>query len=153
MNFIAELHPFVVHFPIAMLTLYVILEVVTNFIKNESLSTFTTWILFFGVITAVNAVLTGNQAEQVASSLMDSSASIIKESIENHEQFATLTLWYFVVLLAGRYYLNQKKKLTRLFKTVMIILALFGGLLIFQTGYTGGMLVQKFGVGTELFNK
>lgn len=153
MNYMAELHPFVVHFPIALLTLYVVLEVVTCFIKNETLENITTYILLFGILTAVNAVLTGNQAEQAAAAIMDSTQTVIHESIEDHEQFASLTLWYFLALLVARYYLRLKKKMTKLFKSVMIILALCGGILIFLAGTTGGTLVYKYGVGTELFNK
>ena len=63
------------------------------------------------------------------------------------------TVTYFLILLVARYYLVQKKKMTKLFKGVLIILALCGGLLIFQTGLTGGDLVYKYGVGTEFFNK
>jgi len=153
MNFMADLHPFIVHFPIALLSLYIVLEIITYFIDDESLNNFTTWLLLFGIITAVNAVLTGNQAEQVASSLMEATSTLAEESIEGHEQLATYTLWYFLILLVVRYILVQKKKMTKLFKGVLIILALCGGILIFQTGFTGGNLVYKFGVGTEFFNK
>jgi uncharacterized membrane protein len=153
MSFMAELHPFVVHFPIALLSLYIVLEVTTYFIKNDALNNFTNWILLFAILTAVNAVLTGNQAEQVAFSVMDKASSVVGESIKHHEQFATYTLWYFLIVLVSRYYLLQKNKMTRLFKMLMIILALCGGILLFQTGLTGGKLVYKYGVGTELFNK
>ena len=153
MNFMAELHPFIIHFPIALLSLYIVLEIITYFIENETLNNITTWILLFGIITAVNAVLSGNQAEHLASSFMDATSTLVKDSIEKHEQFATYTLWYFLILLVVRYYLVQKKKLTKLFKGVLIILALCGGILIFQTGITGGNLVYKYGVGTEFFNK
>lgn len=153
MNFLAELHPIIVHFPVVMLSLYIVLEIITYYIKNETLNNMTTWILLFGIITAVNAVLTGNQAEHIASSFFDTTTAFLEESIEKHEQFATFTLWYFLVLLVVRYYLVQKKKMTKLFKGVLIILALCGGILIFQTGISGGNLVYKYGVGTELFNK
>lgn len=153
MNFMAELHPFVVHFPIALLSLYIVLEIITYFVKNETLNNFTTVILLAAIITAVNAVLTGNQAGHAASAVLENAPAVVEESIESHEQFATYTLWYFVALLAIRYYLVQKNKMTRLFKMLIIILALCGGILIFQTGFTGGKLVYKYGVGTELFNK
>jgi uncharacterized membrane protein len=110
-------------------------------------------ILLFAILTAVNAALTGNQAEQAAYSVMDKIPAAVEESIEQHEQFATYTLWYFLVVLVIRYFLIQKNKMTKIFKTLIIILALFGGILIFQTGFTGGKLVYKYGVGTELFNK
>jgi uncharacterized membrane protein len=148
----AELHPLIVHFPIALLSLYIVLEILTYFIKQDSLNHFTTWILLAGIIMAVNAVLTGNQAEQVASPYLGNTPGL-KEAVETHEEFATFTLWYFLFLLVVRYFLMQKKKMTRLFKSVLIILALCGGILIFQTGITGGALVYKYGVGTELFNK
>jgi len=153
MNFIAELHPFIVHFPIALLSLYIVLEIITYFIKNETLNNITTWILLFGIITSVNAVLTGNQAEHLASSFLDSTMTLVEESIEEHEQFATYTLWYFLVLLVVRYFIIQKKKMNKIFKGVLIILALCGGILIFMTGISGGKLVYQFGIGTELFTK
>lgn len=153
MNFMAELHPFIVHFPIALLSLYIVLEVTTYFIKNDSLNNFTNWILLFAILMAVNAVLTGNQAEQAAFSVMQNAPGVVEEAIEHHEQYATYTLWYFLIVLVSRYYLLQKNKMTKPFKVLMIILALCGGILLFQTGLSGGKLVYKYGVGTELFNK
>jgi uncharacterized membrane protein len=98
------------------------------------------------VICALFAVLTGNQAFTAYQYWSESSSKLFNE----HQTFANLTVWYFTGMLALRTYLVVKKKFSSSYKYIILVLALFGCYLIYQTAEYGGDLIKKFGVGTEL---
>lgn len=150
MEFLAGLHPKLIHFPIAFLYVYVLLEIVgvlsgkTFFQKSAHL------FLFLGVLAAVIAVMSGNQAADIASKLKDKGAIVPLDLISQHEDYATFTLWYFTGLLVLRTYVVIKKKFKGIILYIFILLALAGAYLIYQTGEYGGRLVYDNGIGTEL---
>jgi uncharacterized membrane protein len=146
MDFLAELHPKVVHFPIALLLTYVLLEFIGTVFKKEFFQKAAHLLLLLGVIGSFLAVLTGNQAFTVHKQWDELS----KELFNNHEYFANLTVWFFTWLLVLRTYLVVKKKFSSSFKYIILALAFFGCYLIYQTSEYGGDLIRKFGVGTEL---
>lgn len=150
MEFLASLHPELVHFPIALLLTYCFLEIIGVIIKKESFTKAASIILVLGLIGAVAAVLTGNQADEVAEILFDKDVNIPLGKISAHETYATYTLWYFMALFFLRIFLILKKKFTGKIKYIFILLALIGGTLVFLTGLKGGELVYKYGVGTEV---
>lgn len=145
MEFLAEFHPRVIHFPIAFLCGYILLEVLAAAFKNDFLSKAAHLLLFFGVLGAVAAVLTGQQAE-MAFEYWNKAAS---ELMEAHETFATITIWYFSALLVLRTFLVLKKKFTNIFKYVFVVLAIVGAYFVFQTGDLGGRMVYEHGIGTQ----
>jgi uncharacterized membrane protein len=146
MEFLAGLHPKVVHFPIALLLTYVILELIGVVFKKEFYQKAAHLLLFLGVIGAFFAVLTGNQAHTAYKYWSESSSKLFNE----HQTFANLTVWYFTGLVVFRTYLVVKKKFSSFYKYIILALAFFGGYLVYQTAEHGGNLIKKFGVGTEL---
>ena len=150
MEFLAGLHPKIVHFPIVLFLVYLILEIISAITKKEVFSKAAHITLFLGVITALLAVLTGHQAEEIASKWDDAGATIPFKAIGEHKEFADLTLWYFAALLVLRTILVLKKKFTQTFKYIFIVFALVGSYFVYQVGEHGGKLVYKYGVGTDL---
>jgi len=153
MEFLAELHPRIVHFPVALFILYFFLEAFGVLLKKNYLSKSAYIILIAGIITAVIAVLTGNQAHETAKFLYKEKINLLNGIIERHEQNATITLWYFIALLILRTYLILKKKFENNWKHLFIPLGLAGCYLIYITGIHGGELVFRYGIGTQLFGK
>ena len=153
MEFLAELHPRIVHFPIVLFILYFFLEAFGILLKENYLSKSAYIILIAGIVTAVIAVLTGNQAHETAKILYKEKANFLNGLIEQHEQNATITLWYFFAVLILRTYLILKKKFENKWKYVFIPIGLTGCYLIYITGIHGVELVFKYGVGTQLFGK
>ncbi len=149
MDFLAQLHPKIVHFPIALLSLYVFLEVVGILFKKDFFSKTAHLILFLGVISALIAILTGNQAEDVAHAWSRLGANINLEAIETHSTYANITLWYFTGLLIIRTFLSIKKKFIGTVKYFVAVFAIIGFVFIFQTGHYGGKLVYEYGIGTQ----
>ena len=146
MEFLAGLHPKVVHFPIALLLTYVILETIGIVFRKEFYQKAAHLLLFLGVIGAFFAVLTGNQAHTAYKYWNESSSQLFNE----HQTFANFTVWYFVGLLVVRTYLVVKKNFSSFYKYIILAFAFFGCYLIYQTAEHGGNLIKKFGVGTEL---
>jgi len=149
MEFLAESHPRVVHFAIAFLFAYPFLESAAIIFKNDFLSKAAHLFLFFGVLGATAAVLTGEQALEIARTWEDKGAIIQFKAISEHEELANLTLWYFFGVLILRTFFTFKKKFTGRIKYLFIILAVAGLYLVFQTGDHGGKLVYKYGIGTQ----
>ncbi|MCX6151646.1 MAG: hypothetical protein NTX22_14080 [Ignavibacteriales bacterium] len=150
MEFLAGLHPKIVHFPIALLLTYTLLEFIGAIFRNESFSKAAYIILVLGILGAITAVLTGNQADEVAEILFDKDVIIPLGAISQHETYATITLWFFAAVLVFRTYFLIKKKFVGIMKYVFVVLALIGSYFVLQTGLKGGSLVYQHGVGTDL---
>ncbi|HET54238.1 MAG TPA: hypothetical protein ENN33_03365 [Ignavibacteria bacterium] len=146
MEFLSQLHPFVVHFPIAAFMLYAVFEVTGILADNDFILKMAFVLLFIGVISSVGAVLTGNQAAEIAVMQNVEWDSLI----EKHEDYATITLWYFFAILVFRTYLVLKKKFSGVLKYIFIPLVLIGSFLIYETGDHGGKLVYDYGIGTKV---
>ncbi len=152
MELLAELHKRIVHFPIAFFFLYFFLETFGIILKKDYLQKTAFIVLSAGVAAALFSALTGNQSYEIVKPLLKTNEFIISQ-IEKHEQYATITLWYFTVVLFFRIYLLIKKKFDSNLKYILILLGLIGCYLIYITGIYGGSLVYKYGIGTEFFIK
>lgn len=147
MEFLSDLHSQIVHFPIALLAVYSFLEILGILLKNIFLQKTAHLLLAIGVITAIAAVLTGNQAAELANIKVSANLEVL---IEEHETFATITLWYFFATLVLRTYLILKKKFNGVYKYLFIPIVLVGIYFLYQTGNHGGKLVYNYGIGTEV---
>jgi uncharacterized membrane protein len=150
MEFLSKLHPDIVHFPIAFLLAYVLFEILGIILKKEFLSKSAHLFLFLGILGLIAAVLTGNQAKDAAHKLSKTGISISFKAINEHEDYANITLWFFAALLVLRTMAAIKKKFIGTIKYSFIILALIGAFLVYETGEHGGILVYKHGIGTDL---
>jgi uncharacterized membrane protein len=150
MEFLANLHPKIVHFPVALLVAYSFLEILGILIKKESISQTAYVLLLLGVIGAIAAVLTGNQADEVAKMWFGRFKFNTAGLISLHETYATISLFIFTGILALRTYLIIKKKFNTKIKYLFIFLAIIGFYFIIETGMIGGELVYKRGVGVEI---
>jgi len=147
-NFLAEIHTKVVHFPIALLTIYSLLEIVGIFFDKEFITKSALLILCLGVISAFFAVLTGNQAYSVFPFWNPQSTALLNE----HQTFATYLLWGSVLICVFRIFVTVKKKFNGLVKYLFVLFAIVIIFLVYETGVNGGDLVKKYGVGTDLFD-
>lgn len=151
MEFLSGLHSKVIHFPIAFFILYFLFETSGIILKKDFLTKAAFIVLVLGVIFSVLSVLTGNQAhEAVKTSLQNNGLTSL---IEQHEQLATITLWFYFFVLIFRTYLTVNKKFDGKMRYAFILLGLIGCVLIYVTSIYGGELVYKYGVGTDLFGK
>lgn len=155
MESIAQFHPIIVHFPIVLLLLYALFEGAGAILKKDFLSKSAHIVLALAIIAALAALITGEQALKTAELWDDKGLKLDDITIpfgmiHKHEDFASMTFWYFTVLLILRTFLVIKKKFSGYFKYATALLAIFGCFFIYKTGEIGGQLVYKHGVGTEL---
>lgn len=145
MEFLSAVHPKVVHFPIALLLTYFLFEVLALVLKKDFLSKAAHLLLFLGVLGALAAVLTGQEAEEAFEYWNKQSSELLEE----HELYANITLWYFTALLILRTFLTFGKKFVGVIKYVIVVLAAVGVYFVFLTGDHGGRMVYEHGVGTQ----
>lgn len=146
-NFLAEIHTKVVHFPIALLATYSILEVIGISFKKEFITKSALLILCLGVVTSLFAVLTGNQAATDFLFWTDQSKALLS----SHQSYATILLWLSAIVCGLRIYVVIKKKFVGWIKYVFLIFAIAILFLVFKTGTYGGDLVKKYGIGTDVY--
>lgn len=146
-SFLADIHTKVVHFPVALLATYSVIEIIGIIFRKEFLSKTALLILCIGVVTAFFAVLTGNQAAANFAYWNYKSSSLLSQ----HQNYATYLLWFSVCACAFRLYLIIKKRFAGYLKYSFILIASVILFLVIQTGLHGGDLVKKFGVGTDLY--
>lgn len=171
---LAELHPIIVHFPIALLIVSVALDFAGIFLRRAGLTTAATWCLVLGVPGAVAALGSGWLREH------DVSAALAGSLLHLHKVAAVLTSILFGVLLLLRLVwllprifawlsvfspgtaaalgaaevrlkmalpLLYVKRLPRSVVAVYLLASLVGVALLAITGYLGGALVYDHGVG------
>lgn len=139
MEFLANLHHKVIHFPIAFLMVYPLIEILALttgkdfFVKSAGV------FLLIGTLGSLAAVFTGNQAFTFIKEWQNESLQVF----DSHQTFASISVWYFTGLLILRTYLSIKKKLNKKILIVFVILSLIGAYLIFQTANYGGELAKE----------
>lgn len=162
MELLAEFHPKVVHFAIALLIVYPLFEVGGLLFKKDFLTKSSYILLFLGVLSCVAAVLTGNQAFAQAEVWFDEGlalddAVIPFKTMNEHADYANYTLWFysFLLILRTLYLINVQIKNTwekfgKKLLYLICVLAVGGTILVTITGDIGGKLVYGSGVGTDL---
>ncbi len=139
-------HPLVIHFPIVLLILYSIAEVYQLISGNYKLNSMLLIILGAGIVAAIGAVISGNaEASSIATNSLP-----LKETIEAHETWATFTLFTFTGIFLIKIS-SIKSKSKKQLRFIILFLVILGCIFVYLTGTTGGKLVYKYGVGTELF--
>jgi uncharacterized membrane protein len=170
---VAELHPIIVHFPIALLITSVVLDVIALITRHRHLLYGATWVLAFGVAGALAAGLTGSLSEHSA----QIAAASVSQILAMHQTLGFATGFVFASLLAlrllwllpdmlaaltPRYAVAQRvgnwlkdalpglerRQLPPLLVGAYMLGSLIGVILLALTGYYGGSLVYDHGIGT-----
>ena len=135
-------HPIIVHFPIALLTASVLVDLAAIVTRRERWHTSAYVLLVAGVVGAAAAVLSGNSAADTHRQ------TAVAELLETHEDLATGTRIGFVVTTLGRLPLALRHRAGwPLF--AWIALAVAGCVLLWMTSLHGGELVYIHGVGVS----
>lgn len=129
--------------------LYAMIEFANLFMKNDFLIKFNLVLIFLVILFSVGSVLTGNLSfQELLNNPHITNYHIYV--IEQHEYFATLTLWYFIGLAILNFYIKVKNKNAGILPYIFIIFVVLGFYLIVKTAYIGGGLVYNYGIGTNL---
>ena len=149
MNFVPgwapNLHPLVVHFPIALLFTAVGLDVVGWALGcNRSLRFVATALFVLGTVAIAAAYFTGRAAAETVWL-----PGMAHAAVKQHWDWAFRTVWFFTILTAVRLVLlwrvgaDPRPGLIAL----LTLVGFLGAVLLGETGDRGGRLVYQHGVG------
>lgn len=147
-----DLHPIIVHFPIALLFLYSLIKILPleRFVPQFNWRHIRQAFLVFGFLGAAASLMTG----EIAESLSRPNHQVV----EMHSTFAALATWLYGILLVSEFIVTvneflAKKNVSALLKittpiakilspkSLNIILAIVALVAIFVTGLLGGVMV------------
>ena len=138
------LHPLFVHFTIALLSVAVICDFLYLLSKKENFWQISNYLLVIGTLSAVGAVLSGNQAAQMVEMSAD-----VEQMVNSHRNAGQLTMWSFLALSALRFLFIRFKLFEKPLKWAYYLLGLIALIFLFRTGLLGGEMVYIHGVGIQ----
>lgn len=139
-----HLHAMIVHFPIALLLVGFLFEIIGLIRKSSFFKQASFYLLLLTTAGAIVSYLTGDAA---GDGMEDGSLGM---AIEAHEHAATVTLWLTIVAALTQVILEFVKKNILWLKVVAFILFAAAVVGVSRTGYLGGQLVFKHAAGVEL---
>ncbi len=168
---LTEIHPILVHFPIALLVVGVTLDLAAALLRRRQIADVATWFLLFGLVGAAGALLSGQLIED---SVDPKSAADI---LRIHQVLAYATSATFTALVAARLVwlaprifaalapvsgavkgVEQRTREVLPFVfaptpnaliVAYLAISVVGIILLTLTGYYGGSMVYHHGVGVQ----
>lgn len=140
-----NVHPMLVHFPIAIFVTAILLDVINLLWKKDWMRGTVLTLFVFSALSCFVTYLSGNQAIDIVTVPMRAELTA-----SHHADWALYTLLYFctyAVIRAFCFRMNLDRK--RFIAILLFFGALAGGALIGKTADFGGKLVYKYGVGVQ----
>ena len=138
----ANMHPLVVHFPIAFLSAFFVTDLIGTFSKNDNLRQLATGLLYLGTLAAGVAVFVGLLAE--ASVEHGENVHLI---LERHKTIGFSVLALSFVLSAWR--LLSAGRINGVANVIFIVFAAILNIFLILGVDLGGLMVYKYGVAVE----
>ena len=136
-----ELHPALVHFPLVLLPLSAAIDLIAGPLGKREWHPLAFAVLVAGTLSAIGSVVSGNDA--AASHRADGPIALL---IERHEDWATASLFLFLIITLGRLPFQLRGRDPRMWA----IAALLASVVLWTAAYFGGELVYNHGVGVAL---
>ncbi len=140
-----NLHPMVVHFPIALIIIAFAVDVVALFFRRISILPRMSTILYvLGALGALGSVVSGEGAAETVA-VAGQASSILA----NHEDVGEITMYYFLIYAALRlalWWLSFRL----VFWIPLAVIGAVGLIPLYQASSLGGRLVYEQGVGVAM---
>ena len=141
-DWIPNIHPFVVHFPIALLVIAVLFDLARLWFREQSwLQNAVITLYSLGTAGLIAAFLSGRQAVETVSVTGDA-----VPVVTSHEDWALYTLIFFGIFTTIRLWTWWKELEKGWVLPALILPALIGTGMLWYTGEQGAKLVYKHGV-------
>lgn len=135
-------HPAVIHFPIALLSIAVVFEILARFLRREDFSRLGWWMQLSGTIGLALAALTGILAQDTVTI-----SPIARPYFEMHQQMTFAASGLFAVLLFWR--IASRSRIPARYAGIYLALLVCGVAVLWAGAWYGGEMVYRFGVGLK----
>jgi uncharacterized membrane protein len=139
-----NIHPLLVHFPIALLIIAVVIDLLALLLRKEIWLRNTRLLVYLlGSLSAVAAYLSGSQAADLVSL-----PPLANPVLTEHADLALLTIIYFLLytLISSILFIKEIDK-SLWVQFISVVLVFPGIFLLFETAEHGAELVYRFGAG------
>jgi len=140
----SHLHAMVIHFPIALLMVGFLSELIGLYTKKHFFKDVSFYLLIIGTLGVIVAYLSGNAA---GDGMTD---SVLQLPLGMHEEAAIVTLFLAIITTLTKtamYIFNYEKTWAKWASLILYVLVVSS---VARTAYLGGELVFKHGAGIEL---
>lgn len=135
---LSHIHPMLVHFPIALVAVGFLADLISLFFKKEAcLTKVGLFLLVVGTLSAMAALLSG----LLFTTDLEGTAG---EVMENHELFAWITVSILVVTSVLRIFILRTNRESTNLKWVAFALYALAAVSVSVTGFLGGSLVYNY---------
>ncbi len=134
-----NLHPLFVHFPIALLSLFIVIDVAGSLLARPAWRNVAGWLLYLGTLFAAIAATAG-----LIASASVAHGGDVHEIMEHHEHLGISVLSLATALSAWRWF--AKDKLVGAVNGFFLAISTVLGLLLMLTADLGGLMVYGHGV-------
>jgi uncharacterized membrane protein len=140
-----NIHPIIVHFPIAIILLAVLMDLLNFFLPDKWWDDLKSTILYsIGAVSAIAAYYTGTLAAD--SVFLPSEAQSV---LNEHADWALWTVWFFGIYALLRILLHWYQKMDqKMIRIGLFVIALPGVFFLYETGDHGAEMVFGYGTGT-----
>ena len=135
-------HPLFVHFPIALLSIGLLCDILGSTLKKNSLHNSGWWCQVFGIVAITGAITTGLLAEGTVEH-----SDVSHNIMETHKLFELIAVGFFAVLFIWRSICKTLLPQTLPLLIVYFITGAFAVGIMFYGAHLGGRLVYEFGTG------
>jgi len=147
-----NIHPIVVHFPIALFITGLVMDVIGHLFQKETAKKIGLVLVVLGAVGALAAMVTGNFAEEQVEDRLSRAG---KQVLDRHEDLGKLTTYLLLVVAAIRVliatgWLNRWRFVAGAALAIYLIAGVIGLGTLIMTGYYGGELVYQYGAGVQL---
>jgi uncharacterized membrane protein len=144
MNLTFELHPVIVHTPIALILFSLLFDIVGRLTDLAWWRKAAFAMLIIGVLGAWGAVLSGQAAEEAAED-----QGVPHEAIHDHEDAGVITLWLGVAAVIARALAARPGAARTAFSVLALVTHLLTASAVTVASYRGGLLVYEHGAGVK----
>lgn len=141
----AKLHPLIVHFPIVLIILAFVTQIVSFFVFKYELSWVAMVMIVLGFIGAVLAATEFHGGDPDLSQLSE----IARATFEKHDHFATLTEWFSGIAALAKVISHFWLKRNWWSSLITVLLMLGAVICIHTTGDMGARLVHIDAIGVQ----
>ncbi|MCU7557476.1 DUF2231 domain-containing protein [Macrococcus capreoli] len=132
------LHPLIVHFPIALLLVGTLFELLSLKYRKQ-LNLAGTILLALGFVSGVVAFLTGDSGERFA----EMHFGDIENMVHQHEDMARNAMIMFGIAVALKCITHFTTRYQKVLYIAVIVIAIIGSGLLAYTGHLGGQIVYE----------